>query len=149
MACALGRKVRTGLISQHLDLLSSDNPKMKTLRLSLPEVEHDLLRAYMRTVRDHKYLEDLWLDGDDIEIDIAHSLATSLRVNTNLRILRLRKCPINGYGASTIFDAIRDSKTLEELYLERNDICDYAVKSLCSMIRCNKSSRYCALTTIR
>lgn len=136
---AIGRTLNSGWLPQPVVRLASNNPNMKVLRLSLPYVEHDLLRAYMRSVRDHKYLEELWLDGDDIETDIAHSLAASLQVNTQLRILRLCKCPITGYCASIIFDAIRDNATLTELYLERNDMQEDAVKSLRAMICCNKS----------
>jgi hypothetical protein len=81
--------------------------------------------------------------GASIDIDVALSLATSLRVNTRLRVLRFRNCPFIGSGASMIFDAIKENTMLEELYLERNEICEYSIKSFSAMIRGIRSSRCC------
>ena len=124
-------------LSQHIELIY-EAKNIKTLRLSIPKLGCDAFRTILYSLQEeNKHLEELWIDGDSIDIGIAAALVSVLRVNTKLRVLRLSNTCITGNGSIAIFEVLREHHSLEELHLESNEIGTYAIKSLASMLRCN------------
>ena len=123
-------------LSQHIELIYEAN--IKTLRLSIPKLGCDAFRTILYSLQEeNKHLEELWIDGDSIDIGIAAALVSVLRVNTKLRVLRLSNTCITGNGSIAIFDSLKENHSLKELHLENNEIGPYAINSLASMLRCN------------
>jgi Ran GTPase-activating protein (RanGAP) involved in mRNA processing and transport len=119
-------------------LLNMDRQKM---HLNIPKVGREITRAYIRCLEQNEALEDLWIDGEGLEIDFALTLAYTLRRNKKIRVLRFRNTLIAGFRASCIFDALQENDTLEEFYMESNGIDAYSCKSLARMFKVNKTLR--------
>ena len=122
-------------LSQHFELIY-EAKNIKTLRLSIPKLGCDAFRTILYSLQgENKHLEELWIDGDSIDIGIAAALVSVLRVNTKLRVLRLSNTCITGNGSIAIFDSLKENHSLKELHLENNEIGPYAIKSLASMLK--------------
>jgi len=123
-------------LSQHFELIY-EAKNIKTLRLSIPKLGCDAFRTILYSLQgENKHLEELWIDGDSIDIGIAAALVSVLRVNTKLRVLRLSNTAcITENGSIVIFDMLRENHSLKELHLENNEIGPYAIKSLASMLK--------------
>lgn len=129
----------TTWLPHRLDILLNMN--RQKMHLNIPKVGLEITRAYIRCLEQNTALEDLWIDGEGLEIDFALTLATTLRRNKKIRILRFRNTQIAGFRATCIFDALQENDTLEELYLECNGIDTYSCKSLARMLTVNKKLR--------
>jgi hypothetical protein len=104
----------TNWLPLHLELL--DDTTTKRLRLSCTKVGKDVVRTVSKSLQNNTALEDLWLDGDLLDIDVALTLASSLRKNNTLKKLRIRGARLAGTGASALFDSLRENTGLEEFY---------------------------------
>ncbi len=80
-------------------------------------------------------LQELELSKDIVNDFGAEPLASMLRINEGLRVLRLTENDIGDNGAPLICIAIAESNTtLKELYLDQNVITDIGEKAIGAML---------------
>jgi Ran GTPase-activating protein (RanGAP) involved in mRNA processing and transport len=125
-----------------VQMLAQNDKCVKKLRISRKELSTDSFRTFCKVLQQNKYLEELWVDGGFLELDLAFALASAIEENKVLKVLRLRCISFGGSTATkAILDVVAASTTLQELYLEGNELNANDGPQLGILARRNKSLR--------
>ena len=107
--------------------------------------EGDNLQFLISAVACSKYLSELKISRSHLSFSDIELLSVALSENSNLKVLTMFACSINGEGAELIANGMEQNHTLLELYLEFNEINNNGGAALASMLTVNNTLKVLSL----
>lgn len=107
--------------------------------------EGDNLQFLISAVACSKYLSELKISRSHLSFSDIELLSVVLSENSNLKVLTMFACSINGEGAELIANGMEQNHTLLELYLEFNEINNNGGAALASMLTVNNTLKVLSL----
>jgi hypothetical protein len=125
-----------------LDLASAASARdttIRKLRLRWLKLAGTAATVLFRALKDNKGVQELYLEGNDLDVHDAVALATAIRENETLRVLHIKTNPIGAEGVHHIADAMQFNRTIQELCLQQNTLRSHVSEYLGAMLVVNRT----------
>ena len=144
-----GERFITGLLNNrcltHLDLAHNKLGTAETLNTVMPDLTTapEALATLLRS--SNCKLETLKVPWNNIRLDSAVDMASSIAINDTLTYLDVSYNSLGSEGGTTLGDALIDNRSIKELYLCNNNITAMACFTICIGIQENLALLHVAM----